>query len=219
MYVLMQTKGCICRKAKEPNRVTVTVEVKVLIIAFSYIFIALVATTSFAISSAKLERVREEVYAYFQCESCGINSESGVLSTCSRSGFEQLTNSTLATFAYSLFGVYSLVTMVYVIRVSDLKTCCGMIWRRFRSLKSYSTTMSQMASEGEHECYFCNASSITHMFLLSPSLSHTLSLLHIPYYTHMHTHAHALTHTHTCTHTYTHMHTNTHAHKHTSDNQ
>ena len=85
--------------------------------------------------------------AYFHCERCGINYQ--LEEKCTRSEFEQLTNDALVTMAYSLFGLYSLITLVYVIRVSDLKKCCGMLWKRFRSLKSGSTMMSQMASEGK----------------------------------------------------------------------
>ena len=107
------------------------------------------ATISFAISSARIERIKAEVFAYFECERCGTNHQLG--ENCSRSGFEQLTNTTLVTMAYSLFGLYSLlVTLVYVIRVADLKKCCGMIWKRFRVLKLGTTMMSQVASEGRY---------------------------------------------------------------------
>ena len=107
------------------------------------------ATVSFAVSSARIDRIKDEVFAYFQCEHCGTNHQLG--ENCSRRGFEQLTNSALVTMAYSLFGLYSLlVTLVYVIRVADLKKCCGMIWKRFHALKLGTTMMSQMASEGTY---------------------------------------------------------------------
>ena len=139
-----QSRGCFT-KSKESSGATV--EIKVLIITFSYIFIGLVTTTSFAISSSRIEILKQEVLAYFHCERCGINYQLG--ENCTRSGFERFTNDALVTMAYSLFGLYSLITLVYVVRVSDLKKCSGMLWKRFRSLKSGSTMMSQMASEGK----------------------------------------------------------------------
>ena len=139
----IQSRGCFT-KSKESSGATV--EIKVLIIAFSYIFVGLVATTSFAVSSSRIERLKQEVLAYFHCERCGINHQLG--ESCTRNEFERLTNDALVTMAYSLFGLYSLITLVYVIRVSDLKKCCGMLWKRFRGLKSGSTMISQVASEG-----------------------------------------------------------------------
>ena len=121
-------------------------EIKVLIIAFSYICLGLVSTISFAISSARQERVKEEVFKYFECERCGSDQELG--KSCSRRGFEELTNSTVVTMAYSLFGLYSVITLVYVIRIADLKKCCRMMWMRCHNLKSGATMMSQMPSEG-----------------------------------------------------------------------
>ena len=119
-----QSRGCFT-KSREAGGATV--EIKVLIIAFSYIFVGLVATTSFAVSSSK---IKEEVFAYFHCERCDINNQLEG-NNCSRNGFERFTHDALVTMAYSLFGLYSLITLVYVIRVSDLKKCCGMIWKRF----------------------------------------------------------------------------------------
>ena len=144
--VVLQSRGCSVTKPKESS--IATVEIKVLIIAFSYIFVGLVATTSFAISSSRIERLKQEVLAYFHCERCGITGYQLIGENCTRNGFERFTNDALVTMAYSLFGLYSVITLVYVIRVSDLKKCCGMLWKRFRSLKSGSTMMSAMTSEG-----------------------------------------------------------------------
>ena len=139
-----QSRGCFTKSRESGGA---TVEIKVLIIAFSYIFIGLVATTSFAVSSSKIERIKEEVLAYFHCERCGINNQLEG-NNCSRNGFERLTHDALVTMAYSLFGLYSLITLVYVIRVSDLKKCCGLIWKRFHHGIKSGTTMTPMASEG-----------------------------------------------------------------------
>ena len=142
-----QSRVCFTKsKESESGRAQVTVEVKVLVIAFSYIIIGLVATTSFAISSARIESLKEELFVYFQCELCGTNSQLG--ESCSESGYEQLTNGALVTMAYSLLGMYPLVTLVYVVRVSGLKKCCGVIWKRFRVQKLGTTMVSQMPSEG-----------------------------------------------------------------------
>ena len=146
-----QSRGCFT-KSKESGGATV--EIKVLIITFSYIFIGLVATTSFAVSSSRIEILKQEMLAYLHCERCGINYQ--LRENCTRSGFERFTNDALVTMAYSLFGLYSLITLVYVVRVSDLKKCSGMIWKRFRSLKSNSTMMSQMASEGKNSYLYNN---------------------------------------------------------------
>lgn len=142
-----QSRGCSIKSSESGGA---TVKIKVLIVAFSYIIVGLVATTSFAISSSRHERLKEEVFAYFHCESCGINQQSG--ENCSRSRFEQLTNVALVTMAYSLFGLHSLITLVYVIRMSDLKVCCGTIRKRLRGLTRgttvTTTSQDQMASDG-----------------------------------------------------------------------
>ena len=142
-HCLLQSRGCF-RQRNEPNRSGVTVEVKVLFIAFSYILVGFVATISFAISSVRINRVKEEVFNYFECESCGISD------MCSRNGFERLTNSALVTFAYSLFGLHSLITLVYVVNYSDVKGCFKKMWKRWQNRKSSTTTttMSQLPSEG-----------------------------------------------------------------------
>ena len=135
------------------------------------------ATTSFAISSSRIDRIKEEVFAYFHCESCGINQQSG--ENCSRSGFERLTNDALVTMAYSLFGLHSLITLVYVVRMSDLKVCCGMIRKRLRGLTRGTsvTTMSQMASDGMAEIkkILSFNSSLSSPMHISLSLSLSLS--------------------------------------------
>ena len=161
-----QSRGCFTKSRESGG---VTVEIKVLIIAFSYIFIGLVASTSFAVSSSKIERIKEEVFAYFHCERCGVNKQLDG-NNCSRNGFERLTHDALVTMAYSLFGLYSLITLVYVIRVSDLKKCCGMIWKRFCGLKLSTTMMSQMASEGRYQLIYSLSLSLSlinhfHFFL------------------------------------------------------
>ena len=79
----IQSRGCFT-KSKESGGATI--EVKVLIIAFSYIFVGLVATTSFAVSLSRIERLKQEVLAYFHCEHCGINQQLG--ERCTRSEFE-----------------------------------------------------------------------------------------------------------------------------------
>ena len=113
--------------------------------------VGLVATISFAISSARIDRVSEEVLKYFHCERCGVLGEK-----CSRNGFERLTNNALVTVAYSLFGLYSLITLVYVVSYSDIKRCFGALRKRYLSLKSTTTMMSQLPSEGKYMYEFCN---------------------------------------------------------------
>ena len=79
--------------------------------------------SAFTVSSNKLSKFTTEICGYFQCERAGNGH-------CNRDGFEQYTNATVVTIAYSLIELYPVVTLVFAVPSRDLKklkrifTCC-----------------------------------------------------------------------------------------------
>ena len=75
--------------------------------------LGLAASLAYSISSAFLGDHQCELMDYFECERCGVNS--GWM--CDRSGFERLTNPPLITIGYSIFVLYPVITLVYLVRL------------------------------------------------------------------------------------------------------
>jgi hypothetical protein len=88
-------------------------EIKVYIICICYVVLGLAAALAYSISSAFLDDHQRELMNYFECERCGVNS--GLM--CDRSGFERLTNPPLITIGYSIFVLYPVITLVYIVRL------------------------------------------------------------------------------------------------------
>ena len=88
-------------------------EIKVLVICICYVILGLAASLAYSISSAFLGDHQRELMDYFECERCGVNSGR----MCDRSGFERLTNPPLITIGYSIFVLYPVITLVYLIRL------------------------------------------------------------------------------------------------------
>ena len=94
------------------NKDLKTAEIKVFIICCCYVILGLGASLAWSISSAFLGDHQRELFDYFECERCGVDSGQ----MCDRSGFERLTNPPLITIGYSLFVLYPVITLVYVVR-------------------------------------------------------------------------------------------------------
>ena len=60
---------------------------------------------TYSISSTFLDDLQHELYDYFECEQCGVNSGQ----SCDRSGFERLTHPSLITIGISLSVLYPVV--------------------------------------------------------------------------------------------------------------
>ena len=106
----------LCRNRcirKSSNKDLIKVEIKVVIICCCYVILGFGATLAYAISSSLLGDLRRELFDYFECEQCGVNSGQ----TCDRSGFERLTNPPLVTIGYSLLALYPVITLIYVLRI------------------------------------------------------------------------------------------------------
>ena len=94
-------------------------EIKVFVICLCYVILGLVASLAYSISSAFLGDHQRELMNYFECERCGVNSGR----MCDRSGFERLTNPPLITIGYSIFVLYPIITLVYLVRLKrELRT-------------------------------------------------------------------------------------------------
>ena len=103
-----------------------------LIICCYYVILGLGASLAFAISSAYLTGLQNELQDYFECEECGI-IDSG--QTCDRDRYERFINPALITIGYSLFALYPVVTLIYIVRFSKI--------RAFIKINSQSTQESQ----------------------------------------------------------------------------
>lgn len=108
-------------------------EIKVLIICVCYVVLGLTAAMAYSISSAFLADHQRELMDYFECERCGVDSGR----MCDRSGFERLTNPPLITMGYSVFVLYPVITLVYLVR---LKRNSGTKRARPNPLNSKSTS-------------------------------------------------------------------------------
>ena len=88
-------------------------EIKVFVICLCYVILGLAASLAYSISSAFLDDHQRELMNYFECERCGVDSGR----MCDRSGFERLTNPPLITIGYSIFVLYPVITLVYLVRL------------------------------------------------------------------------------------------------------
>ena len=96
----------------------VTAEIKLLII-FSYFFVFLaVSQTAFAFALRNTPSFAAELAEYFFCEAAGI---SGL--TCERS-FERIAGDIPVAIGFVLYGLYPVVTLIYVVNVEELKEFC-----------------------------------------------------------------------------------------------
>lgn len=115
-----------------------------LIICCYYVILGLGASLAFTISSAYLTSLQSELEEYFECEECGIIDSSQI---CDRGQYERFINPVLITIGYSLFALYPVVTLIYIVRFSKIGTFIGGICGWFRlhisQLSSLSTQESQ----------------------------------------------------------------------------
>ena len=88
-------------------------EIKVFVICVCYVILGLAASLAYSISSAFLGDHQRELMNYFECECCGMNSGR----MCDRSRFERLTNPPLITVGYSIFVLYPVITVVYLVQL------------------------------------------------------------------------------------------------------
>ena len=116
-------------------------EVKMLIICCYYVILGLGASLAFTISSAYLNSLQNELQDYFECEECGIDSGQ----TCDRGQYERFINPALITIGYSLFALYPVVTLIYIVRFSAIGRFIGRLcgWFQLGKVNSLSTQESQ----------------------------------------------------------------------------
>ena len=114
-------------------------EVKMLIICCYYVILGLGISLTFSISSTYLTSLQNELQDYFECEECGIDSSQA----CDRAQFERFTNPALKTIAYSLFALYPVVTLIYVVQFTAvakfIKRLCGR--HRLSKINSLSNSL------------------------------------------------------------------------------
>ena len=116
-------------------------EVKMLIICCYYVILGLGASLAFSISSTYLTSLQNELQDYFECEECGIDSGQ----TCDRGQYERFINPALITIGYSLFALYPVVTLLYIVRFSAIGRFIGRLcgWFRLSKVNSLSAQESQ----------------------------------------------------------------------------
>lgn len=113
-------------------------EVKMLIICCCYIILGLTASLAFVISSVYLRGLQKELLDYFDCECFGMDSNE----VCDRSKHEKYVNPVLVTMGYSLFALYPVITLLYVVKFSSLWNYIKRAWIWYRNLDSNSWNSS-----------------------------------------------------------------------------
>ena len=101
------------KAAGKDNAIKRKAEIKLFVICICYVILGLAASLAYSISSVFLGDHQRELMEYFECERCGVNSGR----MCDRSGFERLTNPPLITIGYSIFVLYPVITLVYLVRL------------------------------------------------------------------------------------------------------
>ena len=128
------------------------IKVYIIIICLCYVVLGLVASLAYSISSAFLDDLQGELMSYFECERCGMNSGR----MCDRSGFESLTNPPLITIGYSVFVLYPVIMLVYLVRLRrESRTKNGQ-----RELTSKSTSTVLQPSSTINNNYVNNNKSV-----------------------------------------------------------
>lgn len=123
---------------KSESALLQSAEVKMLIICCYYVILGLGASLAFTISSAFLTGLQNELQDYFECQECGIDSGQ----TCNRDQYERFINPALITIGYSLFALYPVVTLIYIVRFSAVRRFISRLCGWFQ-VNSLSTQESQ----------------------------------------------------------------------------
>ena len=123
---------------RNENMVLQSAEVKMLIICCCYIILGLAASLAFVISSVYLRALQNELLVYFDCECFGMDSNQ----MCNRSKHEKFVNPVLLTMGYSLFALYPVITVLYVVKFSSLRDYIKRAWIWYQNLESNSWSSS-----------------------------------------------------------------------------
>ena len=114
-------------------------KVKMLIICCYYIILGLGAPLAFTISSVYLNGLQRELQDYFECEGCGVDSNQ----ICDRSHYEKFVNPALITIGYSLFALYPVVTLIYIVEFSAMRSFIGRMRGKYQILVNLSSQPTQ----------------------------------------------------------------------------
>ena len=123
---------------KSKSALLQSAEVKMLIICCYYVILGLGASLAFTISSAFLTGLQNELQDYFECQECSIDSGQ----ICNRDQYERFINPALITIGYSLFALYPVVTLIYIVRFSAVRRFISRLCGWFQ-VNSLSTQESQ----------------------------------------------------------------------------
>lgn len=110
-----------------------TAERKVLIVFCYYMVLAVVALTTFTISTRNDEVAIRIIAKHFICEQSGFDPEG----SCDRSRVEEQGNPVWTTMSYILLGIFPIVNLIYAVNIQELKEHCLMCssWKK-KLLKS-----------------------------------------------------------------------------------
>ena len=93
-----------------------TAEFKLIIVFCYYFILAAFGLSAYTASSTYRDELREELAAYFACESAGGKE-------CDRSGYQQITvlQQFLFVTSHLLLGILPLATLVYIINITNIR--------------------------------------------------------------------------------------------------
>ena len=104
------------KQAKSPYKIG-TAEKKLLVIIFYYVLLAVLALTTFTISTRNAITIIKEILLYFICERDGINPSQ----PCDRSRFEGFNNPVPGTLSFILLGLFPCVNLIFTVNVKELR--------------------------------------------------------------------------------------------------
>lgn len=105
-----------------------TAEAKVILMLVYYMVLGTVVLTIFTKHLTGIDKLREAMDAYFNCEAGGLGRDSFDMASsstnssgCDRGSVERLVHAAPSAIAFALLGVYPLINLVYIINLKELK--------------------------------------------------------------------------------------------------
>ena len=139
----MQQHGLFrVKQSKSPFKIG-TAERKILIVFCYYVVLLVMTLISFTISTRNADQVSVELITYFLCERNSLSSSQ----SCTREGFERLTQPVLTSISYILLGIFPLISLTFVINIQEVKEKMEQCLPKFRHRAPQQSTSVASSSD------------------------------------------------------------------------
>ena len=112
------------RQSRNPYKIG-TAERKLLIVFVYYVVLAVIALTTFTLTSQDRERFTSALLYYFECESKGVDPNN----PCDPNIYMKLEHVALGSLSYILLGLFPMVNLIFVISVQYLQKRCPCLFK------------------------------------------------------------------------------------------